>query len=235
MRILGVLLPPSAIGAFCGMLCMPCISIAHCHLRPNPYLRRVIADNLLLDVKAARDDGRSAAKTLSELQKKVPLINRLAIKKNMFGQTIVELTLEQPWVILVCEGLTPRVLTRAGTTAPTSLMRDDVLANLATIVISKNTNTPEQITLLAQWLGQQPDNFFSRFTVFWRDKSDIQVQDALLPLITIRATHETIFNDRVLAFLGDIKEKDRLYTTIDLRFGDEQIILVPKISRGKKI
>ena len=230
MRILGVLLPP-----IMGVLCIPYVSMAHCHLTPNPYLKRAITDNILLEVKAAHNDGRSAAKILPDLQKKVSLINRLAIKKNMFGQTIVELTLEQPWVILVREGVAPRVLTRAGNTTAAHFMRDDVLANLATIIINKTADTPEQISLLAQWLEQQPCNFFSRFSVLWRDKSDIQVQDALLPLVTIRATHETIFNDRVLAFLNDIKEKDRLYTTIDLRFGDEQIILVPKVSGGKRI
>lgn len=214
-------------------LCLTCGVGAHCCLVPNPYLKRSVADNLLLEIKKGFDDGKTATKILSELRKNIPIASRLAIKKNMFGQTIAELSIERPWVTLVTEGQGPRVLTRSGNISPAQLIRDDVLATLATVFISKTADARGQIPLLAEWLNQQPSIFFSRFRVSWHDKNDIEIHDENIPLVTIRATYKTVFNDTVLTFLDESKEKDRLYATIDLRFGDQQIVLVPKISRGK--
>lgn len=206
-----------------------------CRLAQNSYLTRSATDNLLIDVRNGRDDGKTAAQLLPELQKKVPLIAGIAIKKNMFGQTIAELSLEQPWVLLLTDGQYPRVLARSGSVTPAHLIRDDVLSNLASIFISKTADKTGQVPILADWLNRQPDKFFSRFRVSWHDKNDIEVHDETLPLVTIRATNETVFDDGVLRFLDQTRKKERLYITIDLRFGNRHIVLVPKNSRGKVV
>lgn len=229
MRVLNRLVTQLVIMTSCNVAVLR----PDCRLAQNPYLKRSVADNLLIDVKNGRDNGKTAATILPELQKKVPLISCIAIKKNMFGQTIVELSLEQPWILLLSESQHPRVLARSGSVTPAYLIRDDVLSNLAAIFISKTADKTGQVTILADWLNRQPDKFFSRFLVTWHDKNDIEVHDETLPLVTIRATNETIFDDRVLKFLDLTREKERLYATIDLRFGGKQIVLVPKNSRGK--
>lgn len=230
MNIREILLP------WCGVvtLGMSMTCMAPCLFSPNPYLKRSVTDSLLYNIKTAQDDGKDISTILSLLQKKIPLINQLRIKRNMFGQKIVEITIEKPWIIIICEGRSPRVLTRTGKVAPAESMRDDILATLATITIDKSAESTAQIELLALWLARQNDHFFSRFSIEWLDKNDIIVRDESLPSTIIRATYETIFNNQIQAFLDDIREKNGIYTTIDLRFGDGQIILVPKNSRGRR-
>lgn len=231
MRILGFLLPVCLFAASCAT---PAAS-AECKFSPNPYLKRSITDNILFDIKAARDDGKSAAMIFPLIRKKIPLLSRLAIKKNMFGQTIVELTLEQPWVVITCEGEPLRVLTRSGVVAYAQIIRDDILANLASIILDKKANTDEQIKMLAQWLSKQPCTFFGRFSIVWHDKNDIEIHDEYLPLTTIRATQKTLFNTKNMIFLDEMRTNKQQYTTIDLRFEDQQIVLVPKKSKGRSI
>ncbi|MCL5436420.1 MAG: hypothetical protein M1549_00895 [Candidatus Dependentiae bacterium] len=202
-------------------------------LLANCYLKQPVTDDLLRIVRDAREKGRSCTAVLEELQKRVPILDRLAIKRDMFGIRHVTVDLERPWIIIARDGKEPRVATRSGRTTPAALIREDVLATLATISIDSQADSPEQLHALARWLACQPDTFFSRFSVLWHDRNDITVRDSGAPGLLIRASKETLFNQRLCAILHELSNGTGHYAAIDLRFGDEQIILVPKKCGGR--
>lgn len=235
MRALGVIIIMPIIWALATMP-IP-ISARQCRLGTNPFLKNEINTEILRLAQTKIADGARASQLLPCIQKLVPLINRITIKKDMYGLSYVQLSFDRPWLVLICSGKTPLVVSNQGDYVPAQYVRDDVIADLTIIRIKPEQYPRAEVKKVAQWAQRQPPSFFGACDVEWLDKNNVIIHEKNTPEKTIHACEKTEFNEKLTEILGRIKaleeEKGEPFAAIDLRF-DGQVILTPKNQRGKR-
>lgn len=208
-----------------------------CRLGTNPFLKNEINAEILRLAQTRIADGTKAAQLLLYVQELVPLINRLSIKKDMYGLSYIQLSFDRPWLVLICSGKTPLVVSKRGDCVPAHYVRDDIIADLTLIRIKQDQYPETEIKKIAQWAQRQPPTFFEACDVEWTDKNNVIIHEKNDPEKTIRAGENTAFDQKLTRILARIKsleeEKGEPFAAIDLRF-DGQVILTPKSLRGKR-